>query len=255
LNVGDAEWVQHLATRLPPAGDLREWVSKVQVGDLYLAHACASGDPVALDIFEREMLPQLAPAIAEIESSESFIAEVEQQLRRKLLVREGANPGKIAEYAGFGRLVHWLRVVAVRTALNLRRTQNRGDLPVGDDALLELPVQTNDIELDYLKSRYREDFAQAFKKALNALTSQERNVLRLHFVDGLSMGQVGAAYQADKSTVSRWIAKSRRTLLEETRRELAERLHLDGRELDSIMRLVHSQLDLSISTVLRGSKD
>jgi len=245
------EFTAYLADRMLPERKVAEWLGSVHVADLFLCWLCARGDSAALEIFDRAFLSQVVSAIAAIQSAPAFIAEVQQQMRQKLLVSSADKPGKIAEYAGFGPLSHWLRAVAVRTALNLRRTQNREDFPVADEVLLELPVRTNDLELDYLKSRYRTDFTEAFRKAVASLTSQERNILRLHFVDGLSLSQVGAAYQADKSTISRWISKSRQQLLQRTRDDLGERLRLDTRELDSLMNLVDSQLELSIDSVLR----
>ncbi len=251
LRGNGVEFTAYLAERILPERKVAEWLSSVHAADLFLCSLCARGDSAALEIFDRAVLPQVVSAIAAIQSSPAFIAEVQQQMRQKLLVSSADRPAKIAEYAGFGPLNHWLRAVAVRTALNLRRTQNREDFPVADEVLLDLPVRTNDLELDYLKSRYRTDFTEAFRKAVSSLTSQERNILRLHFVDGLSLSQVGAAYQADKSTISRWISKSRQQLLQRTRDDLGERLHLDTGELDSLMNLVDSQLEMSIDSVLR----
>jgi len=249
------QFVAQLARRMIPGKRVDEWLANVHSADLYLCCGCASGDSQSIATFEQAVLPQVVPAIAGIDSSPTFVAEAKQQVRQKLFVSADGRPPKISEYAGFGPLAHWLRAVALRTALNLRRAHNREETLASDDQLLELPAQVNDLELEYLKERYRKDFTEAFRKAVSMLSPQERNVLRLHFVDGLSLTQVGSAYQADKSTVSRWIAKSRLILLQRTREELSNRLRLDTKELDSLMHLVNSQLDVSISTVLRVSED
>ena len=249
------QFVAQLARRMIPGKRVDEWLANVHAADLYLCCGCASGDSQSIATFEQAVMPQVVPAIAGIDSSPTFVAEAKQQMRQKLLVSAEGRPPKISEYAGFGPLSHWLRAVALRTALNLRRAHNREETLASDDQLLELPAQVNDLELEYLKDRYRKDFTEAFRKAVSMLSPQERNVLRLHFVDGLSLSQVGSAYQADKSTVSRWIAKSRLMLLQRTREELSNRLRLDSKELDSLMHLVDSQLDVSISTVLRVGED
>jgi len=253
LSVTDRQFIEYLGERMPSNGNLVEWLGALQAADLYLCCACASADASALEIFEAKVLPQVLQAIASVNSEASFVTEVQQQVRRKLLVPEGS-PARITEYAGLGPLVHWLRAVAVRTALNLRRSQGRQDLPVPDEALLNLPQSGADLELDYLKRRYRADFTEAFRTALSALTSEERNVLRLHFVEGLTLSQIGAAYQADKSTISRWIGKARAALLEGTRVELSKKFRLDTRELDSLMYLVQSQLDVSLGSLLRRTR-
>jgi RNA polymerase sigma-70 factor (ECF subfamily) len=253
LTVDPARFVDYLAERMPSSGAALPWLQSVQAQDLYLCCACADGDPHAIALLEEKLLPQVAQAIASIQPEPSFVAEVQQQMRQKLLVAEDGRP-RIAEYAGFGPLLHWLRAVAVRTALNARRSQGRQDIPVPDEALLNLPENVGDLELDYLKTRYRKDFTQAFRNALALLTSEERNVLRLHFVEGLTLSQIGAAYQADKSTISRWITKARKSLLEQTREDLSKKFQLDSRELDSLMCLVQSQLDVSISSLLRRTR-
>lgn len=253
LDVSDEQFVHYLAERMPAAESPVQWLRTVQAPDLYLCSACAGGNAAALSIFDTKLLPQVVQAIASINPEPSFVAEVQQQVRRKLLVVENSR-SRISEYAGFGPLLHWLRAVAVRTALNLRRSQGRQDIPVPDESLLNLPQNVGDLELDYLKTRYRKDFTQAFQHALSLLTSEERNVLRLHFVEGLTLSQIGTAYQADKSTISRWIAKARKSLLEQTREELSKKFRLDSRELDSLMYLVQSQLDVSISSLLRRTR-
>ena len=251
--LSEHQFTEYLADRVPANADIVRWFATLQAADLYLCCACTGGNPAALRAFEEKVLPQVVAAIASIDREPSFIAEVEQQVRRKLLLPEDSTP-RISEYAGLGPLVHWLRAVAVRTALNLRRAQNRQDVPVGDEALLNLPHSRGDLELDYLKRRYQKEFTQAFRAALATLTSEERNVLRLHFVEGLTLSQIGAVYQADKSTISRWITKARQGLLERTRNELTEKLRLDSRELDSLMHLVQSQLDVSLSSLLRRTR-
>jgi len=253
LSVMDRQFIEYLGERMPSNGSLVQWLGALQAADLYLCCACAAGDTSALESFETKVLPQVLQAIASVNPEPSFVAEVQQQVRRKLLVPEGS-PARISEYAGLGPLVHWLRAVAVRTALNLRRSQGRQDLPVPDEVLLNLPHSGADLELDYLKKRYRKDFTQAFRAALSALTSEERNVLRLHFVEGLTLSQIGAAYQADKSTISRWISKARSALLEGTRAELSKKFRLNTRELDSLMYLVQSQLDVSLGSLLRRTR-
>lgn len=249
------QFVAQLARRMIPGKRVDEWLANVHAADLYLCCGCANGDSQSIATFEQAVLPHVVPAIASVDPSPTFVAEAKQQVRQKLLVSADGRPPKISEYAGFGPLAHWLRAVALRTALNLRRAHNREETVASDDQLLELPAQVNDLELEYLKERYRKDFTEAFRKAVSMLSPQDRNVLRLHFVDGLSLTQVGGAYQADKSTISRWIGKSRLALLQRTREELSNRLQLDSQELDSLMHLVNSQLDVSISTVLRASED
>src|SRR5437762_1115793 len=100
--------------------------------------------------------------------------------------------------------------------------------------------------MNFINTRYRAESDQAFRESLAAVGSQERTVLRLHFLDGLNIEKIGALYQVHRATVAHWIAASRQTLLVETRQRLRDRLQLSTPEFESLMGLVQSQLDVSL---------
>jgi RNA polymerase sigma-70 factor (ECF subfamily) len=213
--------------------------------DLYLAAACAAGDARALAAFEANFLSKVGSFISRVDRSAPFADEVRQRLRESLLVGKSGRPG-IAAFAARGALMSWVHVAALRTALDLRRSE--GDVretPDGDAAWADLHP-----ELNYIQQRYREDFRAAFQAALAGLPAPERRLLRMHFVDGLSLRQIGAIEHLDKSNVSRRLAAIRASVLEGTRAQLRGRLRIDESELDSLLDVMRSQLDISIERIL-----
>jgi RNA polymerase sigma-70 factor, ECF subfamily len=239
--VDDAAFTAWVTTRLAPS----ESPSQLHLGDLYLACACAAGDATAIAALERSFLVDVPRWLARMDGGDAFADEVRQQLRERLLT--GERP-RIASYAGRGPLRSWLHVAALRVASNARR----GDRPLGESG--DLPLAEPDPELRLLQQRYKEQFRDAFAAAVAALGVGERQLLRLHFLDGVALGQIGALYGCDKSTVSRKLSAARQTLFEETRRRLRAQLRLTEAELTSLMRLVRSQLhDLSITRLLRDA--
>jgi RNA polymerase sigma-70 factor, ECF subfamily len=216
--------------------------------DLYLACACSRGDRIAIEKLDQLIVDEARSAVRRIDPSDAFVSEVQQALRRKLLMPEGGRSAKIDDYAGRGPLRKWLRAAALRTALNL--AGDRRGTPDTDDALLDLPAKEADPELAYVIAKYRGEFKAAFQAATATLSAQERNVLRLHFLQSLSIDQIGTAYRVHRSTVARWIAKAREQLLHETRSRLQERLRLASSELESLMGDVRSQLSVSIQKYL-----
>ncbi len=103
-----------------------------------------------------------------------------QVLRERFFVWvDGAAP-RIAQYTGRGALGPWVKVAAVRVALRLAERQE--SLAPGLESRLG-----PDPELDYLRVRYRAAFSNALSEALGALGVEERNLLRLHFVEGLTI--------------------------------------------------------------------
>ena len=148
-------FVRHLARHAGRGGSpssLRE----LCVEDLYLACACAHGAPGAAVAFERHQLARVSGFLSRMAAAPDLVDEVKQELRIKLLVPAPGAAPKIAEYSGRGALASWLRVVALRTAIDLRRRHDEGLPPpeprdVSDDdraALADLAaVLVNDLEL------------------------------------------------------------------------------------------------------------
>ena len=71
-----------------------------------------------------------------------------------------------------------------------------------------------------------------------------------HRLDGLTMDAIGGIYQVHRITVVRWMNQARQALAKETRRELSTRLRVDHQELESIMRLIESQMEVSLRAFL-----
>jgi RNA polymerase sigma-70 factor, ECF subfamily len=72
----------------------------------------------------------------------------------------------------------------------------------------------------------------------------------LTLIAGLSLDRVGAMYRVNPSTVSRWLSAAREELLARMQRHLRETRNLDPAELESMVRLVRSQVDVSLSGLL-----
>jgi RNA polymerase sigma-70 factor (ECF subfamily) len=245
-------FLRYLAERIPEQGSLVDSLRGMHVADLYLACACAQGLDAAHVALDTRFLPKVDAAVARVQGPGDAVAEVRQHLRERLLSSEDGKPPRITGYQGTGPLVAWLRAAAVRTALNSRRSARRR-AHAEEEALAEGPMAGGDLELSYLRQQHRADFQAALAEALAALPTRERTVLRLHFVEGLSLERIGAMYQTHKSTVSRWLARAREDVLTDVRRRLAERLQLSSEELQSLLRAVRSQLDASISSLLPRS--
>jgi len=76
-------------------------------------------------------------------------------------------------------------------------------------------------------------------------------LLHQHALDGLSIDKLAAFYRVHRATTARWLDAARQAVLDGTRRELVSRLQLSVNELDSIMRMIGSRLDVSLPELLR----
>lgn len=251
-------FLAYLKERVPepaPHGDapesMEEQLARTSVEDLFLAYCCSQGDDVALLELHKQYAPEVARIARRFATTLLPVEDLQQRLWERLTVGTGDLGPRIAQYQGAGRLTSWLRVTAVRTFLNERRAMRRAEqeIPLEDFDLFTLERDT-DPELATMKTRYRQDFKQAFGQAIGALSVQQRDLLRLHVVERLSIVQIGALYQVHHATIARRLLKARKTLLSSTRRELMQRLGVNHQELDSIIRLIESQLEVSLRRLL-----
>lgn len=263
-DLGSAQWpemplpketfVRHLTTRLLPSPEdptvsVQEFLEQLVCGDFYLACACAHEIPGAIEAFEQHYLIKLPMMLAHLRQSAAQVEDICQLVRTKLLVRTSEALPKIAEYSGRGGLLGWLRITAVRTALSLMRTIKE---KVDDTATAcaALPSPGTDPELDLIKRNYHHEFRQAVSAAFATLSSEERHLLQLSVADQLTTGEIGLLLGVNQATISRRLKGIRQRIYEETKRLLRQDLGLSSGEFESLLRVVDSELDISISQIL-----
>jgi len=219
---------------------------------LYLTCACVDGDAAALAAFARAYDPVIDTALARMANAVADADEVKQRVRERLFVGDGDAPGRIAEYTGRGDLAGWVRAVAVRTALNARRAHAR-EVPREDAEELAalLPAAGSDPQLAALLERYRADVGAALAEAIGALPDKQRAVLRYHYAERLNIEQIGAIFNVHKTTAFRRLEQAREELIESAREVLKRRLRVDDAGLLSIVRVVASHIDLTLSGFFR----
>lgn len=247
-------FVEHVGKRLAEAEDPSAALDELHASDLLLAYACGVGHRSAIAELDHQLDTVVAAALARMKDKVSS-DDVGQLLREKLLVGTKSSPPKILEYSGRGPLGGWIRIAAVRTALSLgRRGDGAAMQPVTREVLLKLPSESADPEMTHLRKRYARDFKRAFEDALAELSPEDRNLLRLSLVDGLSIDEIGLVFGVHRATAARHLARCREDVQRRTREILGERLSVGAAELKSIMGYIQSDLDLSIQRLLSAEE-
>jgi RNA polymerase sigma-70 factor (ECF subfamily) len=228
--------------------------------DLFLAAGCARRSTQALAAFDRDYMREVDIALARMRIPPQRVADVKQLVRQRLFVGGGTagvptSPGKISEYGGRGDLRRWVRSVAVRTCLNELRKGKREILVDDDQLIAQHAIAADDPEVEYMKRTYASEFKAAFSEALKALGSREQTLLRYHHVDGLNIDEIGAIYRVHRVTAFRWLEKAKELLVRSTLDTLRQRLKLPTDELDSVLRMIRSQIHLSLVRHLGGPSD
>jgi RNA polymerase sigma-70 factor (ECF subfamily) len=236
-----------VARRLPEGTEL----AALKGADVFLAVACIDGSERAVGIVRDMLAAEVSFAATKTTASRDQLSEVVSRLSHVLFVDEPDRPAALRGYSGRGELKSYLRVIATR---ELVKIVNRGRREVGiaDDDFIDRIVPPSDPELSILRQRYRSDVDEAMRAALRSLDERERALLRYAFVDNLNVDAVGKLYDVHRATAARWIAAAREQLGKRIRDELALRLKIDVAEVDSIVRLVQSRIDVSLDRVLRN---
>lgn len=229
--ISEDTFIAHLEERAA------SFLEKVHGGDLYLACGVLNQDRAALTYFEEQFMARVPEYVLRVRAGRDVVDEVQQLLRERLIMG-----GKIAEYSGKGALGGWLRVTAVRTALNHLRANNPESSELGEDV-----SAAGDPELSYVKEHARDLFADAWRRVLDKLDAEARTILRLHYIDGLTMDQLAHLYKTPRSTIARRVAEARQHVLESTEELLRQDRRLSQSAIASVIRQARSQVHVTIT--------
>lgn len=248
IDVDDRELVGVIASHAP--AEIEGYLARCRPAELALAIAAGRATAAAITEIERAYRMTIDSTCRRFVSATHTADDLKQILRTKLFVAEPGKLPKIADYAGQGFLENWLRVTAVRIFLDLAKRKDRvREARAADEDVLALP-QPGDVALDVVTAEYRGVVALAMREAAKRLEPGDRHLLRQHLVAGLSIDQLGAVLGIHRATAARRITRARDRLVADTRAELARRLAIGPEELDAVIGLVMSRLDVSLGQLL-----
>ena len=245
----------HLAARLADARDPVAALQRRNAADLYLACACAHGRTDAISTFEKAFATTLRRALAIGRARGIDEADLRQRFFERILVTTDGSPARIASYTGEGSLAAWVRVVATRISVDAdrRRWELETSLGPADDGRRD-PIAA-DPELALLRARVKAPFVDAFAAALGELTPRQRNLLRLSILRGKSGTAIAQVFGISRATAKRWLASARTELLQRTRAHLKHALAVDTVELEHLLQLAESKLEVSVGGLLGHSSE
>jgi RNA polymerase sigma-70 factor (ECF subfamily) len=246
LGIDDARLQAALRLRVAREEDPIAALHAIETDEVVLADACALGDTGALAIFEARYLPDVRATLGRVGLRDAGVDDAVQALREDLLVGAAGALPRIVGYAGRGKLRGWLRAVATRTGMRILR-QAQGHAPLDDDGAAAA-ASAEDLELAYLKKTYGSPFKDALRAAFEALPAPDRLLLKQRLAHGMSAAAIGALHGVHPSTASRWVADARERLVAATRDEMMRRLEAGRAEVSSILRLIQSELDITLTT-------
>ena len=229
--------IEELAAAAGVAAD--DYAARASLDDLYLATACAAGDPAAWAECEskhfgfiRAFAQRFLPDAGARDLSDEIIADLWQ--RRK-----------IERYAGRSTLRTWLGAVVAHAAMNVRRAAEPV-VPLSPATAATSPATTLRAPSEDASSE--RVLAGLVVEALGTLAQDEKLLLHLYYEQGLTLDQMEIATRRSKATLSRRLTHIRAKLLEAVD-ELAGRMGTSARTVRDGLRL--ERLEIDLSTLLR----
>lgn len=234
---GFHEFVRRLATDEVPAPEL--------AGDLFLAAACAAQVKKAIEEFDQTFLgDRLVVHLARFKLPPDQLDEVRQELRIRLLAPPTP---RILSYSGRAPLDAWVHVIAVRLVLDRLRSHEGRTVP---DSLGNVMAQHVSVERVMAKARVAGQFQRALDYAISGLDAKRHTLLRLHFVDGLSLDEMGAFFRVHRATVARWLVAARRDVYDTVRTRLGLELAPNSSEFRDLVNVAMSEVHISLARPL-----
>jgi RNA polymerase sigma-70 factor (ECF subfamily) len=218
--------------------------------ELFLAAACAAGEPAALRALEREYLASMKAYVAgRFQVTDAFVDELRQAVRLRLVVEQ---PPRIASYNGSGSLRAFIRVVSVRLALDLIEARGRQPVPMEPETIARRFASAPAVESQLTRKEHGPRFEAAVEEAVMGLSAREKAVLRFHFVEGLNIEAIGRIYRVHRATVARWLVDIRGRIFHAVEQRMAIEVEMSPSEFRSLVGLMREELRLSFSRVLGG---
>lgn len=190
--------------------------------DLALARRCADGDEQAWEHFVLDFRPLLYRAADALDAS-GGARDLADSLYADLygMAEGGGERQSLFRYfQGRSSLATWLRaVLSQRYVDRLRARQRLEPLPDEDRASVRQEGRAND-PADPDRARHVALLYVALGRAVDRLDGRDRLRLGCYYVQELTLAGTGRLLKEHEATVSRQLARTRRTLREDVERQL-----------------------------------
>ncbi len=264
----------------PTPQEVRQFISELQINDLYLALACAQGGEHAWWEFDqgyRRYIERVARHLASAETdAEEVIDSVYVELYGTRVVND-VRQSKFATYTGRGTLKGWLRTVVWHAVIDMHRARRdevsiedwsegggemhdrpgwRAEARGGEGAMVDR----------VMRERYRAATLAALDTSLGMLDDHEKLLLLYYHVEGLKLREIARLVEepasplrrwfqrqskrrtdvpesrVHESTVMRWLEKVYGKVLERFRSELREKSGLSETEIETCVEMATEDL-------------
>jgi RNA polymerase sigma-70 factor, ECF subfamily len=246
FRVDATKFARHLGGLWAGKGRALDWVAQREFEELYFALACLERDPVALQELEPMVTAAVPKQLARLRLSEADQDDIRQDLLLRLLEHASDEPHCLTGYDGTGKLKGYLQTIAYRSAVDVQRKR-------GKETSVELApvVRDDDLERKHMRALYGVPVTDSLFAAAGELTPKERRMVWLYFFKGRSIDQLAKVLQKHRATAHRRLVRIVKTILARSKQRLHDSLGVNEKEAQSLMALVRSDLEISLTKFIQ----
>jgi RNA polymerase sigma factor (sigma-70 family) len=199
-------------------------VNAAYARDLELARQCAAGEEQAWERFILEYRPQLYRAADALDPT-GGARDLADSLYADLygMPDSGGDRRSLFRYfQGRSSLATWLRAVLSQRYVDRLRERKRLE-PLPEDIA---PSRPRADPIDPQRPRYLSLLRDALGRAVKALAPRDRLRLSCHYLQELTLAEIGRLLKEHEATVSRQLARTRRALREDVEQQLRDEAKL-----------------------------
>ena len=210
------------AGRTPSESELERYYDSLHLVDLALACACAMGREDAWDHFVKDFRPAMYRAADAIDAG-GGAREIAQALYAELFglkEKDGVRQSVFRYFHGRSSLATWLRsLIAQRFVDRHRETRKLEPLPEEGSAA---PLRAAATTVDPDRARFVAAMRTALAAAIAALSPRDRLRLACYYAQEMTLAQIGTLTREHEATVSRALARTRKSIREDVERRLRD---------------------------------
>lgn len=248
IAVAEDTFCRELARRSGTAATLAT-LGQIRASHIHLAIACMEGNKAAIERFHAEFFDEVEASARKLRATQTQADELRGHMASMLFVGKENRVAALHAYSGRGDLGSYVRVIATRELLHAMAA-NRREVASPEESFLDRLASVTDVEAGYIRDAYRPHLDAAMRAALASLSDEARALLRYSLLDGWNVDRIGALFGVHRATAARRVAAARDELADAIRKELAARLVIPIHDVDSVVRLVQSRIDVSLSRLL-----
>ena len=201
-----------LAGSNPTPRTIESYLATLHLEDLALACACADSNDEAWEAFISAERPGLYRSADALEAG-GGARDLADSLYAELFgvgAHGDARPSLFRHYHGRSSLATWLRAVLAQRYVDRMRARQRLDPQPAEETPQTLATAPPRPDPD--RERRRDLITRALEQAVGSLPPRERIRLGCYYAEGLTLAQTGRLLGEHEASVSRQLARTRKTI-------------------------------------------